>query len=153
MNRQKIRGRVWERGTRIRTGLRFRFLRHARGRLLRSLSDRRAVVILDGGELIIEWRESDSHVIMAGPASLAYKGTLSEEITTPDFQPTTRQPHAPDNQAYQTFFSRSFCFDLVHRWKGIGLGFVLLLVLFNYAVPMLVHIPLIKAFQQETVLF
>jgi len=53
----------------------------------------------------------------------------------------------------QTFFSRSFYFDLVHRWKGIGLGFVLLLVLFNYAVPMLVHIPLIKAFQQETVLF
>ena len=27
-------------------------------------------LILDGGELIIEWRESDDHVFMTGPVEL-----------------------------------------------------------------------------------
>ncbi len=82
VNRQKIRMRVWERGAGITQACGSGSCATLVAAVRRGLSDRRAVVILDGGELIIEWRESDSHVIMAGPASLAYKGTLSEEILT-----------------------------------------------------------------------
>ena len=42
---------------------------------LRSL-DRKATLVLDGGELVIEWRESDGHVIMTGPAQVDFTGTL-----------------------------------------------------------------------------
>lgn len=41
----------------------------------RGLAARRAVVVLDGGELEIEWRE-DGHVTMAGPAVIAFEGTV-----------------------------------------------------------------------------
>jgi len=82
VNRQKIRMRVWERGAGITQACGSGSCATLVAAVRRGLSDRRAVVILDGGELIIEWRESDSHVIMAGPASLAFKGTLSEEILT-----------------------------------------------------------------------
>jgi len=33
-------------------------------------------VALDGGVLVIEWRESDGHVLMTGPATLAYRGDV-----------------------------------------------------------------------------
>jgi len=50
----------------------------------------------------------------------------------------------------QTFFSRAFYFDLIHSWKGIGAGFVVLLVLFDFAVPMAASFPVLTAVQQET---
>ena len=33
-------------------------------------------VTLDGGPLVIEWRERDGHVLMTGPATLAFKGEI-----------------------------------------------------------------------------
>ena len=42
----------------------------------RGLTDRKARLELDGGDLTIEWRESDSHVIMTGPASVDFTGVL-----------------------------------------------------------------------------
>jgi len=41
----------------------------------RGLTGRRAELILDGGTLTIEWR-ADSHVLMTGPASLAFHGSV-----------------------------------------------------------------------------
>ena len=41
----------------------------------RGLSDRKAEVQLDGGKLIIEWREDD-HVMMTGPATLSFVGEI-----------------------------------------------------------------------------
>ena len=38
--------------------------------------DRKADVQLDGGVLAIELRESDEHVLMTGPAALAYRGEI-----------------------------------------------------------------------------
>lgn len=32
--------------------------------------------MLDGGELVIEWREADGHVIMTGPAQVDFAGNL-----------------------------------------------------------------------------
>lgn len=46
----------------------------------RGLLQRRATIILDGGELEIEWRESDGHVLMAGPVAQVCDGTLSPEL-------------------------------------------------------------------------
>ena len=41
----------------------------------RGLADRRASVIVDGGELEIEWRE-DGHVLMTGPVAIAFTGEI-----------------------------------------------------------------------------
>lgn len=45
--------------------------------VLNGLTDRTAVVSLKGGELLIEWNESDNHVYMTGPAEQAYQGTVA----------------------------------------------------------------------------
>jgi diaminopimelate epimerase len=42
----------------------------------RGLADRRAVVAVAGGELAIEWREADGHVLMTGPVQLEFEGAL-----------------------------------------------------------------------------
>jgi diaminopimelate epimerase len=42
----------------------------------RGLTGRRARVTLPGGDLEIEWREADGHVLMTGPVATAFTGTL-----------------------------------------------------------------------------
>jgi diaminopimelate epimerase len=42
----------------------------------RGLCDRVAVVQLDGGELSIQWRDEDDHVLMTGPVALEFTGRL-----------------------------------------------------------------------------
>jgi diaminopimelate epimerase len=37
-------------------------------------------VTLPGGDLLIEWRESDGHVLMTGPYALDYEGTLPDGL-------------------------------------------------------------------------
>ncbi|KEQ23312.1 diaminopimelate epimerase [Paenibacillus tyrfis] len=44
--------------------------------VLTGQMDREAVISLKGGELRIEWNESDNHVYMTGPAEIVFKGTL-----------------------------------------------------------------------------
>jgi diaminopimelate epimerase len=39
------------------------------------LAGRQAVLAMDGGELLITWRE-DNHVLMRGPAVTAFSGRL-----------------------------------------------------------------------------
>jgi diaminopimelate epimerase len=39
------------------------------------LTGRQAIVVLDGGTLDIRWRD-DGHVIMTGPATLAFEGSF-----------------------------------------------------------------------------
>ncbi|MDB5438649.1 MAG: diaminopimelate epimerase [Caulobacteraceae bacterium] len=74
--RDRIRLRVWERGAGLTkacgTGACAALVACAR----RGLTDRKATLELDGGELTIEWRESDNHVIMTGPVALEFSGTL-----------------------------------------------------------------------------
>jgi len=74
--RDRIRLRVWERGAGLTkacgTGACAALVAAHR----RGLVDRKATLELDGGELVIEWRESDGHVIMTGPAQVDFTGTL-----------------------------------------------------------------------------
>ena len=74
--RDRIRLRVWERGAGLTkacgTGACAALVAAAR----RGLTERRATVEMDGGDLVIEWRESDNHVLMTGPVELEYSGVL-----------------------------------------------------------------------------
>lgn len=73
----RIRLRVWERGAGLTlacgSGACAALVNAAR----RGLSSRRAEMILDGGQLLIEWRESDGHVLMTGPAELSFTGSIT----------------------------------------------------------------------------
>ncbi|MBS0331690.1 MAG: diaminopimelate epimerase [Proteobacteria bacterium] len=75
IDRGRIRLRVWERGAGLTkacgTGACAALVAAAR----RELTDRSAVLVLDGGELLIEWRE-DGHVQMTGPAAVDFAGEL-----------------------------------------------------------------------------
>ena len=46
----------------------------------KGLTGRKAAVTLPGGDLVIEWRESDDHVLMTGPIELEHEGTLSPAL-------------------------------------------------------------------------
>lgn len=71
-----IRLRVWERGAGLTracgTGACAALVAAAR----RGLTGRQARVELDGGVLVIEWREEDDHVIMTGPVQTDFEGRL-----------------------------------------------------------------------------
>ncbi len=71
----RIRLRVWERGAGLTlacgSGACATIVNAAR----RGLTGRRATVLVDGGELDLLWRE-DGHVLMTGPATTAFSGTL-----------------------------------------------------------------------------
>ncbi|KEO81963.1 diaminopimelate epimerase [Tumebacillus flagellatus] len=43
--------------------------------VLTGRTDRRVTVHLKGGDLLIDWKESDNHVYMTGPATRVYEGT------------------------------------------------------------------------------
>ncbi|MCI5045412.1 MAG: diaminopimelate epimerase [Aquisalinus sp.] len=72
-----IRLRVWERGVGITKACGTAACASLVAAHRRRLTARKATVELDGGMLAIEWRESDDHVIMAGPVELEYTGKLS----------------------------------------------------------------------------
>jgi diaminopimelate epimerase len=75
--RDRIRLKVWERGagqTRAcGTGACAALVACAR----RGLTGRAATLELDGGELHVDWRESDGHVIMTGPLEVEGTGVLA----------------------------------------------------------------------------
>ena len=72
----RIRLRVWERGAGMTqacgTGACAALVACAR----RGLTGRSATIEMDGGELRVEWREDDGHVIMTGPVALEFTGRL-----------------------------------------------------------------------------
>jgi diaminopimelate epimerase len=42
----------------------------------RGLTGRRATIAMPGGDLLMEWREPDGHVLMTGPVATAFTGAL-----------------------------------------------------------------------------
>jgi diaminopimelate epimerase len=76
-DRDRIRLKVWERGAGLTkacgTGACAALVAASR----RGLAGRSARLELDGGELEVDWRESDGHVIMTGPIEIEGTGTLS----------------------------------------------------------------------------
>jgi diaminopimelate epimerase len=43
-------------------------------------ADRKVRVTLPGGDLFIEWRERDDHVLMTGPVELEFQGRLESSM-------------------------------------------------------------------------
>ena len=50
----------------------------AAGRLRKT--DRKVTVTLPGGDLLIDWRESDDHVLMTGPVAYEYEGKFDPAL-------------------------------------------------------------------------
>ena len=71
-----IRMRVWERGSGITMACGTGACATAVAAAATGRSPRRSKVIMDGGELEIEWREDDNHVYLSGPATIAFEGTV-----------------------------------------------------------------------------
>jgi diaminopimelate epimerase len=79
LNKERIRMRVWERGVGITlacgTGACATVVAAAR----KGLTGRKVEVILDGGSLLLEWREQGGHVIMTGPGLTSFTGEIDLE--------------------------------------------------------------------------
>lgn len=78
IDRDHIRLRVWERGAGLTlacgTGACAALVATAR----RGLTDRKATVVVDGGELTIDWDEASGHVFMTGPVEIERTGLLPQ---------------------------------------------------------------------------
>lgn len=72
--------RVWERGAGITQACGSGACAVLVAAVRRELSARKAVVGLPGGDLTIEWRERDGHVLMTGPATFEWEGTLDPAL-------------------------------------------------------------------------
>lgn len=79
--------RVWERGAGVTLASGSSSCAVLVNAVRRGLLERRATIILDGGELSIEWRESDGHVLMAGPVAHVFDGVFSPELIAAEISP------------------------------------------------------------------
>jgi diaminopimelate epimerase len=80
LSRDRLRYRVWERGVGVTQACGSGACAGAVAAIRRGLADRIVFVVLDGGDLLIEWRESDGHVLMTGPAETSFAGILSRTL-------------------------------------------------------------------------
>ena len=71
-----IRCRVWERGSGITEACGTGACATAVAAVVTGRGGRKARIVMDGGELLIEWRESDNHVYMTGPAEFVFDGEI-----------------------------------------------------------------------------
>ena len=71
-----IRTRVWERGSGITQACGTGACATAVAAALTGKAGRKSQIVMDGGTLSIEWRESDNHVYMTGPAEFVFDGEI-----------------------------------------------------------------------------
>jgi diaminopimelate epimerase len=75
--------RTWERGAGLTRACGTAACAAAVASARLDLTGRKVKVTLSGGDLLIEWRESDGHIMMTGPYALDYEGTLPAELLQP----------------------------------------------------------------------
>ena len=73
---QRLRMRVWERGAGITLACGTGACAAAVAANVRGLTERKVTLVLDGGELEMEWGESDDHVLMTGPIPFSFGGEV-----------------------------------------------------------------------------
>ena len=71
-----IRTRVWERGSGITQACGTGACATAVAAFVTGRAGRRSRIVMDGGSLDIEWRETDNHVYMTGPAAFVFDGEV-----------------------------------------------------------------------------
>jgi diaminopimelate epimerase len=72
--------RVWERGAGLTKACGSAACAALVAAVRKKFTGRQATVTLPGGDLLIEWRESDDHVLMTGPVELEHEGTFAPEL-------------------------------------------------------------------------
>jgi diaminopimelate epimerase len=75
--------RTWERGAGLTRACGTAACAAAVAAARRDLARRKVKVTLPGGDLAIEWRESDGHILMTGPYALDFEGTLPAALLHP----------------------------------------------------------------------
>jgi diaminopimelate epimerase len=78
-----IRLRVWERGSGATKACGTAACAAAVAVIRKGLTDRKVTVSLPGGDLDIEWRGEDGHILMTGPWMLDYEGVWELAATEP----------------------------------------------------------------------
>ena len=73
---RRLRMRVWERGAGITRACGSGACAVAVAASVRGLAERKVIVELEGGDLEIEWREEDDHVLMTGPVGFSFAGEV-----------------------------------------------------------------------------
>ena len=76
-----IRTRVWERGSGITQACGTGACATAVAAFVSGRAGRKSQIVMDGGTLSIEWRESDNHVYMTGPATFVFDGEIELQTT------------------------------------------------------------------------
>ena len=71
-----FRVRVWERGSGITMACGTGACATAVAAAVKGKAGRKSSIVMDGGTLQIEWRESDNHVYMTGPATFVFDGEI-----------------------------------------------------------------------------
>lgn len=74
IDRAHLRMRVWERGAGETWACGTGACATLVACVLNNVADRKATIHLLGGDLVIEWRQSDNHVMMSGPAVTVFEG-------------------------------------------------------------------------------
>jgi len=78
-----LRLRSWERGAGLTRACGTAACAAAVAAVRRGLTGRVVTVTLPGGDLVIDWRKDDDHILMTGPFALDYEGTLPPELLQP----------------------------------------------------------------------
>jgi diaminopimelate epimerase len=73
---EAFRVRVWERGSGITQACGTGACATAVAAALTGRAGRKSQIVMDGGILSIEWRETDNHVYMTGPAEFVFDGEI-----------------------------------------------------------------------------
>lgn len=79
-SRERVALKVWERGTGLTLACGSAACATLVAAARRGLTDRRASINLPGGELVIEWRQSDGHVMMTGDVELEFEGRFDASL-------------------------------------------------------------------------
>ncbi len=72
--------RVWERGAGLTRACGSAACAAAVAAARKGLTGRRVRVSLPGGDLLIDWREGDGHVLMTGPVELEHEGRFAASV-------------------------------------------------------------------------
>ncbi len=76
VGKDKLRTRVWERGSGITMACGTGACATATAAIILGLTDRKVDIIMDGGTLNIEWNKDDGHIYMTGPAEFVFEGEI-----------------------------------------------------------------------------
>ena len=80
LGRDRVRLKVWERGAGLTRACGTAACAVAAAGARIRLIDRRITATLPGGDLQMEWREGDDHILMTGPFAYEYEGELPSSL-------------------------------------------------------------------------